>query len=60
MWHLCRDCIVVFKALQILLIFIYPAEQACPEMFDILSAGGTVSFVSSNEMERNSGLLTVC
>lgn len=58
--RLCRDCSVVFKALQILLMFIYAAEQACPELFAILSASGAVSFVSSNEMERNSGLLTVC
>lgn len=39
---------------------IYPAEQACPEWFAILSASGTVSFVSSNETERHSRLLIVC
>lgn len=37
---------------------IYPTEQACPELFVILSASGTVSFVNSNEMERKSILLT--
>lgn len=42
-----------------LLMFIYQAEQGCPELLVILSTSGTVSFVSPNETERNSGLLTV-
>lgn len=52
--------VVICKALQLLLMCAYSVVQACPELFAILSANGTVSFVSFNEMERNSGLLSVC
>lgn len=39
-----------------LLMCVYPTEQACPELFAILSASATVSFVSSNETERKSSI----
>lgn len=39
---------------------IYLAEEAYPLLFAVLSAGGTVSFVNTNEMEGNSRSLTVC
>lgn len=41
-----------------LLICIYLTELTCPTLFAILSAADTVSFVSSNEMERNGSLFT--
>lgn len=36
------------------------AVEAYPPLFAVLSAGGTVSFVSTNEMGDNSRSLTVC
>lgn len=56
----CWDWTLILNALQILPMCVYPAEQACPELFAILSASGTLSFVSSNEMERKCVLLTGC
>lgn len=50
---------MVVKALQMLMC-IYPAEQTCPELFAILAASGTVSFVSFNETERKSRMVMVC
>lgn len=42
-----------------LLMCIYWAERASPELFAIVSASGSVSFVSSNVIERDRGLLTM-
>lgn len=58
--QLFRESTVIFKALLKLLMCIYSAEQTCPEPLAILSASGTVSFVSFNETGRNNSLLTVC
>lgn len=57
--QLCWASTAVFRALRLLLMCIYWAERASPELFAILSASGTVSFVSSNVIERDRGLLTM-
>lgn len=57
--QLCWASTAVFRALRLLLMCIYWAERASPELFAILSASGTVSFVSSNVIERDHGLLTM-
>lgn len=41
---------VIFKALQMLLMCVYPAEQAYPKLFASSSARDTVSFVTFNEI----------